>query len=121
MTKATPPIQAQRVLAIDVSPAFNKVIQEKTGVTSILVHYGMLSLSLLSNVMPDLVVAPLLGSGFDILDVADKLASFKFAGRLVAMTAPLPNPEAVRAEVQAHVPKIPFDLVIVTEQDLPTP
>ncbi len=78
----------------------------------VFVRFGKLSPELLALVAPDIVIAPLFGADFDILDLADRLAAAAFAGRLYALTAPLPRPDAVRAEVSGHAPGIAFDLVV---------
>lgn len=48
-----------------------------------------------------------------MLDLADRLTATGFGGRLLALTAPLPRPEAVRAEVRTHAAGIVFDLVLL--------
>ena len=70
-----------------------------------------LTATLLARHRPDEVVAPLLAPSFDILDVAKRLESFGFRGRLKALTSPLPDAAAVAAEVRSYCPLIEFTLV----------
>lgn len=62
----------------------------------------MLDISLIERIRPDLVLAPLLGEGFDILDVAQSLSRVGFSGRLIAVSPTLPNPRGVLAELRGH-------------------
>ncbi|MFZ5751263.1 MAG: hypothetical protein ACOY5U_09370 [Pseudomonadota bacterium] len=63
---------------------------------------GQIDGRLLERLQPDLVLAPLLGEGFDILDVAQALTAAGYAGRLLAICPKLPNPRGVQAELRGH-------------------
>lgn len=47
------------------------------------------------------VVCPLIGPDFDALDVARRLATLGFRGRLTVLAPALPNPRMVRREIEA--------------------
>lgn len=63
---------------------------------------------------PDLALSPLVGAGFDCFDVAEKLTAAGFSGRYVAFVDTLPNPAAVRGEVQSMFPGLDFDLIVLS-------
>jgi len=75
------------------------------------VAYRLLTGATLAALKPDLVLSPLLAAGFDILDVADRLASMGFSERLRALTPPLPDPVAVAGEVRAQFGLLDFALI----------
>ncbi len=76
------------------------------------VRFAELTPGLVALAAPEVVIAPLVGGDFDIIDLAARLADCGFAGRLYAVTLPLPRPDAVRAEVAEQAPGIAFDLVV---------
>lgn len=67
----------------------------------------------LRELKPDLVLSPLLGDGFDAVEVAQRLAKAGFQGRFRVVAPPLLNPEVVRAEVQEAAEEIDFDLMVM--------
>ncbi|MCW3781085.1 hypothetical protein [Defluviimonas salinarum] len=69
----------------------------------------------LAQVMPDVVITPLIGPGIDILDLARRLAAFGYGGALRAVTGPIPCPAEVTAEVRGACVGIDFDLLVVAE------
>lgn len=81
------------------------------------VRFAEVTQDLLALIAPDIVIAPLVGPDFDILDLADRLVAGGFGGRLHALTAPLPRPDAVRAEVAEHATGIAFDLLTVPRDE----
>lgn len=81
------------------------------------VSYEEMSRRVLETVSPDIVLAPLLGQGFDALDLAVMLESFQFQGRFRALCPELPNPTLVMTEIQLLCPTVDFDLFIVDERN----
>ncbi|MBS0565278.1 MAG: hypothetical protein JSR87_12640 [Proteobacteria bacterium] len=72
---------------------------------------GGLTAAAMAAIRPDMVVAPLLDPGFDILDVLGRLDHFGFRGRLCAVSPPLPDPAAVTSEVRGQCRGIDFSLI----------
>jgi hypothetical protein len=72
-----------------------------------------LTVARLGQLRPTLVLSPLIGEGFDAVDVVHRLASAAFQGRFRVVASSVPNPEAVRAELQAAGDEIDFDLVVL--------
>lgn len=62
--------------------------------------YEALDPVLLRMIAPDLVIAPLFCRSFDALDLLQLLRRASFAGSLLLLTAPLPNPRAVLSEIR---------------------
>lgn len=102
-----------RCLAVEVGPAMLARLTGQAGPALVLTRYVTLDASLLARVMPDLVIAPLFGPGFDILDLAQRLMVLGYRGPLRALTRPLPDPGAVIGEVRGHCRGIDFDLIIL--------
>lgn len=71
---------------------------------------------LLSSLQPDMVLSPVLCSGFDCVDLAHLLQRHGFSGRYRAVMPDTLNPCVVRDEVQASCPKIDFDIVSFAKQ-----
>ncbi len=114
--QALEPVQADpgpRILAIEVSPSLLELVRERIGGSCVVARFETLNLKLLAKVMPDTILAPLLGPDFDILDLVDRLTRIGFGGALRALTPPLPDPDAVRAEVRRHAAGLDFDLIVV--------
>ncbi len=103
-----------RILAIDVTPSLLDRVREAMGGSCIVARYETLNLQFLAQVMPDTILAPLLGPDFDILDLIDRLDRIGYGGALRALTPELPDPGAVRAEVRSHAAGLDFDLIVIS-------
>ena len=103
-----------RILALEVAPSLLDLVREDMGGSCVVARFEMLNLQFLAQVMPDTILAPLLGPNFDILDLVDRLTRIGFGGALRALTLPLPDPDAVRAEVRSHAGGLDFDLIVVS-------
>ena len=74
-----------------------------------------ISKDLLERFEPEVVLSPLVGKGFDAIDVAVRLTSCGYTGRLRATSPDLPNPNLVAKEIRSICPEIDFDLLILSE------
>ena len=83
-------------------------------------RFDALSAALLAEVQPDCVLAPLFGIECDVVEVAARLTQLGYRGLLLGVTAPLPNPRAIKAEVQAANPDLTFDLIEVAGDPRPS-
>jgi hypothetical protein len=74
----------------------------------VLVHltYAELSPQTISRHLPDLVILPLFGPGFDAIDALARLDRFGFRGEVLVRTPPLPNNRIVERELAAVVPNL---------------
>lgn len=100
------------VLAVGLGPADLDGVMAPPPRTSAFARFAEVTPGLVAQLAPDVVIAPLFGRGFDIVDIAARLAECGFAGRLYALSPPLPRPEAVRAEVAEQAPGMTFGLVV---------
>lgn len=78
------------------------------------VTFADLSARSLNQSGAQLVLSPLLGRGFDAMDVADRLSALGFAGRYRAVAACLPAPDTIIAEILAACPQLDFRIVMLT-------
>lgn len=110
---AAGPARGLRILAIDVPAPMVETVGRQTGATVEAAPFSGLDLALMARVMPDAVFAPLMGPGFDILDLATRLARLGYGGSLHGLTGPLPDPEAIAREIRSHCEGIDFELVVL--------
>jgi len=59
------------------------------------------------------ILSPLVGSGFDAVDVAHALARARFKGRYIAYADEIAYEPLIRAEVQATAPDLVFDTLAI--------
>lgn len=77
------------------------------------VGFDELTPRLLRDLSPSLLIAPLMGDGFDAVDVAHRLEAAAFEGRFRVLTPPIPQPGAVQAEIQEAAGRVDVDLMIL--------
>lgn len=101
-----------RVLAVGLAASQIEPLMAEAPLSCVFARFAQMTDDFLAQMAADVVLAPLFGPDFDVLDLVDRLGATGFRGRLLALTPPLPRPDAVRAEVRAHAPGVAFDLVI---------
>jgi hypothetical protein len=77
------------------------------------VGYAEVTAALLAATLPDVVLSPLFGEGFDAIDLARRLVALDYRGRYRVVADGLPEPGVVRAEVRAQAPGLDFDLFVI--------
>ncbi|WP_394182138.1 hypothetical protein [Yoonia maritima] len=65
----------------------------------------------IAEVSPDTILSPLVADTFDAMEVAETLHQIGFQGQYCVVADPLPNKNAVIAEVKARAPGLRFDIV----------
>lgn len=60
----------------------------------------------LSTVLPELVILPLFGAGFDAIEALSQLERLGYRGEVLVRTPPLPNARIVERELAAVVPML---------------
>lgn len=104
-----------RYLVVDGVPLTLRAIEARGFAPLVHTRFTHLNAALLARVTPDVILSPLMGSGFDILDLCDCLAVLGFRGRLVALAPRLPNLRIVATEVRAHAPDLTFEVMEIDE------
>ncbi len=103
----------RRMLIIGATRSLPRALLDLEGVAVTLAQFAMLDADLLARARPDVVLAPLFSTDFDITDLAAHLVRLGFRGAVRAFTRPLPAPKVVVAELRADWPQIDFDLIIL--------
>ena len=111
--------QGERIMVVGAIPTLDEHLR-KSGCESIVsVPYFNLTATTIAQMRPDLVLAPLLGPGFDIVDIGVRLEAMGYSARLSAVTVPLPDAVAVACEIRNQFRKLEFALIeLVGEPDL---
>lgn len=104
----------RRVLFVDLPAELVAALPPLTERPPVNTGFDGLTIDLIAKHDPHLVVAPLVGPGFDVLDVAGRLLRCGFTGSLRALTTPLPNLSAVRSEIRSHCSDLDVDIVVVS-------
>jgi hypothetical protein len=112
--------EQSRVLAISTSLRVSlRARQLPGGVTTVGGPSGLHAAYWAGGAPPDVVIAPLMDTAFDIIDVAERLARLGFRGCLQAVSEPLPDREAVMREIAKTCRSFRFELIEISEADLP--
>jgi hypothetical protein len=104
----------RRILLVEIPADMVATLPDLSEAAPVSTSYRALNIDLIAKHDPHIVIAPLVGPGFDILDVGAQLLRSGYTGSLRALTTPLPNLAAVRAEVRSHVAGLDFDLVVLS-------
>lgn len=70
-----------------------------------------LTADLLAQFSPDIILSPLVGISFDVVDVACLLDQLGYRGPYRAVSDALPNARAVSLEIRTSAPSVDFDIV----------
>ncbi len=108
------PLEGRRVLLIDVPPELQTAMPGLERADRHEVRFRDVDIDLVARHDPQMVLSPLVGRGFDIMDVGALLLRCGYLGPLRALTAPLPNLGAVRSEVRSHCVGLDFDLLVLS-------
>jgi hypothetical protein len=109
-------VEGCAVLLIDAAHVVPLAIldAERTRVT--LAAFAGLDQALLARVAPDIVALPLFGQGFDVLDALARLQTLGFAGRVMALAPPLPDPIPLLSDLGGGRGGLHVDLVEVAPE-----
>jgi len=97
---------AHTVLLIDAADVLSRLSPRPGHQSVVLTQMRMLSDTMLANVRPDAIVAPLITADYDIVDLGILLEELGYRGDLYALTRPLPRAELVILEVGAVCPRL---------------
>lgn len=80
------------------------------------VHFlaiDQLSRDAIELIAPDVVLSPLVSSGFDCLDIAERLDRVGFVGRYRIVVDQLPRPDLIRREIKSAFPALDCDVLML--------
>lgn len=104
-------LAGRRILVVDPSQELPQALRGVSGATITITRFAMIDADLLSRVQPDVILAPLVSPGHDILDLARQLDKVGYTGPLRAYSPPLPNVALVCAEVKQIWSGRDFDIL----------
>jgi hypothetical protein len=102
------------ILFVESREASVDTLRNVAGAELKVVRYAEIGRELLHEAQPDVVIAPLMTQGFDVLDLACVLNDCGYRGALRAIAPKLPDPHLIRREVIAICPKLDFDFFEAT-------
>ena len=105
-----------RVMVVGALSVLDLFLAGRRSDNVISVAYTNLTPATVARVCPDLVLAPLLGPGFDILDIGARLDAMGYQARLRAVTLPLPDADAVVREVRMQFRNLDFALIELPDE-----
>jgi hypothetical protein len=73
--------------------------------------YARINARTVSEVLPDVVIMPLFGPGFDAIEALGQLERFGFRGEVVVQGPNLPNSRIVERELAAVAPQLKVRLL----------
>jgi hypothetical protein len=76
----------------------------EAGLQAVTVDYRALDAQVLGRLLPELVVMPLFGNGFDAIEALQRLERLGYRGTIVVRGPALPNRAIVERELAAIVP-----------------
>lgn len=90
----------QKVMLID-SAAIHALIDEQI---IVIIPYAQLTLAILKDHLPDSIMLPLFGDGFDAVDALARLTDLGFSGPVAVIVPPLPNLALIARELSSAAP-----------------
>jgi len=102
---------ARTILVVDATEALPLLRPQPGRQSVVLTQMRMLGQQMLTTVQPDAVIAPLIASGWDIVDLGMMLQDMGYCRDLYALTRPLPRAELVLREVGAVCPRLTVRLL----------
>lgn len=77
--------------------------------------YAEVTAAALDEIRPDVVFSALVGSGFDCLDLAERLTAAGFRGQYRVVAPTVPDLDLVRREIRGRCPALDFDIVCLSD------
>ncbi len=77
--------------------------------------FGELNAETLKNHTPDIILSPLVGDDFDVIEIAEMLVVLGFLGRYRVIAEKLPDADIVRREVAELAAGLDFDIFLTPQ------
>lgn len=100
--------ERRRILAVEVGRFGPGLDPDDLVIHTQLRHVSM---QMLAEVRPDIVIGPLIAADWDIVDLCQRISRCGYQGRILALTRPLPRADLVAGEVGALFPHLEFGLL----------
>lgn len=114
-------LSGRRILVVESTQALPLALRGATGAQVTIARFLVITQKMLTDLRPDIVVAPLIADDHDILDIAQMLTKAQFTGALRAFCNPLPNTAIICAEVAAINPLLDFEVIEMSGSGLAPP
>lgn len=99
------PVTGRRILAVDAG-RHGAALTSRYGDLVIHTLYRHIGRAMLSEVRPNLVVAPLITPAWDLLDLAQQLRAAGYRGEIQALSQQLPRMDLIEAEFSDLFPEL---------------
>ncbi|MCC5968465.1 MAG: hypothetical protein JJU15_00780 [Pararhodobacter sp.] len=103
--------QARTVLVVEAAGALRFLERNPMQQGVVMTHMRMLNLHMLAQIAPDAVIGPLIGPGWDSLDLGIALEELGYEGTFYILTRPLPRAELVLRELRGCCPTLTIKLI----------
>ena len=101
----------RRILVLGSVRESPEILRECDGATAVIAPFATLDAGLLIRSRPDTILVPLIGTGHDLADVAERLAGLGYRGTLRGYCRPVPKREEVLQALTEAFPDIAVDMV----------
>ncbi|KPQ08588.1 MAG: hypothetical protein HLUCCA12_01875 [Rhodobacteraceae bacterium HLUCCA12] len=102
---------ARSLMIVEAPGALALVDQDARRRGVVLTRLSSLNPAMLAQVAPDAVIGPLIGPGWDSLDLAIALEEMGYRRNLFILSRPLPHRDLVLRELRACCPKLGITLI----------
>ena len=103
----------RRILILGSVQDIPEVLRDCDGASVVIAPYRVLDTGLLVRSRPDCILVPLIGTGHDMADVAERLSALAYQGILRCYGRPLPRRDEVVQSLSEAFPGIVFEFVEV--------
>ncbi|MFM2355373.1 MAG: hypothetical protein RLZZ528_1109 [Pseudomonadota bacterium] len=106
-----------RILAVNCARLLSPEVLSAPSRNVTIASYASLDRGYLDRVAPEIVVGPLFGEEFDILDLIQKLEALGYTGQITALAGPMPNRSGIEAEIARSCRSTTFSLHLLPPPD----
>ena len=103
------------VLVLELRGALDLIHRHAAGWGVVLSRVSAVDQPLLDAITPGCILFPLFGPRFDATQVIERLQPLRFSAKLCVVTAPLPAPRLVEAELRGQCRGCRLDLIVVPD------
>jgi hypothetical protein len=86
-----------------------------------ILNFEDLNAKALRDHTPDIILSPLIGDDFDVIEIVEMLVALGFSGRYRVIAEQLPDADIVRREVAALATGLDFDILMTPQNPTEVP